>query len=260
MWDMFTPNGGGYIPPEVRYEFAGRTSSASQSSASYANAGQPSVNYVEKTFEYPLKASTGSGWLPFVFERELTVDLSAFASSEYQITDAVLYVRVDSQCWASDGITVIINGNTVYDGLDRTFQGSIKDAIIAGVNSIRVVLKPNPATVAMFAPSLYCREGAQLTGKLMVTVRKYLSAGETENDAENKLRDAFRSSAINSAQLQGYTVTSVKETPQGLQLNVVDLSGAIKPLNFNIGGIGMGIAVLFFMFFIMLLILLLVRR
>jgi len=204
---------------------------------------QPTRYYVEETHPYELSAKTGAGWLPFTFEKELTVDLSQYASPDVEIVDAVLYLRVDTGCWTADGIVVEINGVKVYDGDARSFQGSVKQYIIAGINRIVVYLMPQAYTVLI--PLAEWCQGASLSGKLLVTVRHYytlpayVSTEEREKIVEEilrQLREIYKTNLVNTYQLQGYQVTSVRETPTGVQVTIQKPDGSTESKSFDIGG------------------------
>jgi len=222
------------LPPELWYEVA----------ASKTLQLASSMNYVEQTHSYDLSAETGAGWLPFVFEKELTVDLSRYASSDIEIVDAQLYLRVDTGCWSADGITIEINGRKVYDGDARSFQGSVKQYIVAGINRIVVTLKPQIYAVIV-EPVRWC-QGASVTGRLTVTVRQYYVVPEyaSTSDVQNivnqtneSLRNAYKDNVVNTYQVQGYQVTSVRETPTGLQVTVQKPTGETETKSFDVGGI-----------------------
>jgi len=222
------------LPPELWYQVAAIKTLQAASR----------MNYVEQTHSYELSAQTGAGWLPFVFEKELTVDLSQYASPDIEIVDAQLYLRVDTGCWSADGIVVEINGKKVYDGDARSFQGSVKQYIVAGINRIVVTLKPQIYTLVVQL-SRWC-QGASVTGKLTVTVRQYYMVPEyaTTSDVQNivnqaneNLRSAYKGNVVNTYQVQGYQVTGVRETPTGLQVTVQKPTGETETKSFDIGGV-----------------------
>jgi hypothetical protein len=204
---------------------------------------QPTRYYVEETHPYEFSAQTGAGWLPFVFEKELVVDLSQYASPDIEIVDAQLYIRVDTGCWTANGIMIEINGKTVYDGDSRSFHGSIKEHIVVGINRIVVHLKPQ--TYAYFVqPARWC-QGASLSGRLLVTVRHYYTVSPYATTEEREkiieeilklLREMYKTNLTNTYQLQGYQVTSVRETPTGVQITVQKPDGTQETKNFDIWG------------------------
>jgi len=204
---------------------------------------EPSRYYVEETHPYEFSAQTGAGWLPFVFEKELTVDLSQYASPDVEIVDAQLYIRVDTGCWTADGIVVEINGRKVYDGDARSFQGSVKQYIVAGINRIVVHLTPQVYTV-LFEPANWC-QGASLSGKLLVTVRHYYTlpayvpTGEREeiiSQIYEKLKNMFKENLVNTEQLRGNQVVGARTTPTGVEIIVQKPDGSTESKSFDIWG------------------------
>jgi hypothetical protein len=176
----------------------------------------------EYTFSYSMRAETGAGWLPFVFEREFVVDLSPLFDRGFEVVGARLSVSVTERRLISPVgepavLRVYVNGNKV---VDRAYVSGAEVVVDVPVLYISRVVQ---IRVEYGADSIIpiWSQGAVCEATLYVTARK---VGRPEEVAE-EAREAYVESLISSYEHQGYTVEEVRTANGAVYVTVTTPEG-----------------------------------
>jgi hypothetical protein len=142
--------------------------------------------YVERVDSFPLRAVTGAGWSPFVFEKELVVSLRKyFEDPSIEIVEAWLDFSVSEEggwlWWRY--VTVYVNGVRVHhqEGTPPiTGRVSIPVTYLSSVVQFRVEYG-SPVWFEWLGNTTF-------EGVFSIRYRKYLERGETPEDVLDYLR------------------------------------------------------------------------